>query len=293
VSVRGDAYHVADVATPEGSYTGTTGRFVPQAALTWSWPMMRAHDGWSEVIEPIVQGVVAPRGQNPEDIPNEDSLDFEFDDTNLFSTNRFTGWDRVEGGARVNYGLRYGAFIPGTGRLEMMGGQSWMPAPEGLFTEGSGLSEDFSDYVGRIGLDAGANLGFLYRFRLDKDTLQANRYELMARVGPPALRLTTSYIGIHGETLRASGQPVDREELSVGLYSRLSRYWRGYATGRVDLSNEVEPLNIGGGLGYEDECLSVDLAMERRYTYDEELESGLYVGLRVLFKTLGEAAIAN
>lgn len=293
VSVRGDAYHVADVDTPDGSYTGTTGRIVPQAALTWSWPMMRSHEGWSEVIEPIVQGVVAPRGQNPEDIPNEDSLDFEFDDTNLFSTNRFTGWDRVEGGARVNYGLRYGAFIPGTGRLEMMGGQSWTPAPEGLFTDASGLAQEFSDYVGRIGLEAGPNLGLLYRFRLDKDTLQANRYELAARVGPPALQVGVSYIGLVGETLRSSGQATEREEVTVGVSSRFSRYWRARAVAQWEMADEVEPLLIGGGLGYEDECLAVDFTAERRYTYDEELESGLYVGLRVLFKTLGETTIGN
>ena len=34
------------------------------------------------LIEPIAQAVFSPNGSNPGDIPNEDSQDFEFDDTN-------------------------------------------------------------------------------------------------------------------------------------------------------------------------------------------------------------------
>ena len=42
--------------------------------------------------------------QQPDDdnYPNEDSLDFEFTDANLFGFNRFTGIDRLDGGDRAN-----------------------------------------------------------------------------------------------------------------------------------------------------------------------------------------------
>ncbi len=61
----------------------------------------------NQVVEPIAQVVLAPNGSNPGKIPNEDSQDFEFDDTNLFSLNRFTGVDRVTPGSRVDYGLKW------------------------------------------------------------------------------------------------------------------------------------------------------------------------------------------
>ena len=48
----------------------------------------------------------APITTRGELITNEDSRNFEFDDTNLFAINRFPGRDRYEGGPRVNYGLR-------------------------------------------------------------------------------------------------------------------------------------------------------------------------------------------
>ena len=50
---------------------------------------------------------VAPTWGNTRNIPNEDSSDFEFDETNLFEPDRFPGLDRVDTGTRVAYGLRF------------------------------------------------------------------------------------------------------------------------------------------------------------------------------------------
>src|SRR3546814_1663971 len=75
---------------------------------------MRRDGSVQQVIEPIVQAVFSPSGSNPDEIPNEDSLDFEFDDTNLFKLNRFAGRDRVDSGTRIDYGLKWtGAFDNG------------------------------------------------------------------------------------------------------------------------------------------------------------------------------------
>ncbi len=49
-------------------------------------------------------------------IPNEDSLDFEFTDDNLFSLNRFPGIDRLEGGPRANVGCTPPGFSPTASR---------------------------------------------------------------------------------------------------------------------------------------------------------------------------------
>ena len=57
-------------------------------------------------------------------MPNEDSVSFEFDDTSLFSRNRFGGIDRVEGG-RINYGLNSGFFGLSGGFSSFFIGQSY------------------------------------------------------------------------------------------------------------------------------------------------------------------------
>ena len=40
-------------------------------------------------------------------LPNNDAHSLVFDDTNLFDTSKFSGWDRVEGGVRANIGAQY------------------------------------------------------------------------------------------------------------------------------------------------------------------------------------------
>ncbi len=288
-SLRGDVYNVDDVRRPGTTTTvsSTTGRVIPQMALTWSLPMERDHATFNEVIEPIVMGVISPRGQNPADIPNEDSLDFEFDDTNLFSANRFTGWDRVEGGPRVNYGVKWGAYGTGFGRMEALVGQTYHATSQGLFTEGSGLQDDFSDFVGRVMLRPNRNLSVLYRFRLDNDDLELRRNELTAVVGPPALRGAISYSGVAGQALREGGAE-QRESLSLGLSSEISRYWRAAARTRHDLSSDGGLRYVGGAVEYEDECFIFALDGAREYTYDRDYEGGYSVSLRFTLKTLGD-----
>src|SRR3546814_18161371 len=68
--------------------------------------------------------VVTPYGGNPKSIPNEDSLSFEFDETNPFSLNRFPGYDRWDGGPKLNYGLRSAIYGPTGGYSELLVGQS-------------------------------------------------------------------------------------------------------------------------------------------------------------------------
>lgn len=288
LSVRGDVYDVTDATLRSGtSFSGTRGRLIPEAALTWSLPLARSGATFQEVVEPIVMGIISPQGQNPQEIPNEDSLDFEFDDTNLFSTDRFTGYDRIESGFRLNYGLRYGAYGNNGGYIGGLIGQSWRPNPDSVFTEGSGLSETFSDLVGRVTVRPTENVDFIYRFRLDNQTLAAQRNEIGTVVGPAPLRVSLDYAAINGSSL-TDGGPIRREEITVGLRSEFSRYWTVGTSTRWNLEPDAGPLRIGAGLKYDDECFTMELDAAREFTRDRDYEGGFAVGLRLVFKTLGD-----
>ena len=92
-------------------------RALPQAAVDFRWPFMRDSGAWgTQVIEPMLQLVVAPQaGTSQNDkYPNEDSLDLEFTDANLFGFNRFPGIDRLEGGVRLNAALHGTWYLGGT-----------------------------------------------------------------------------------------------------------------------------------------------------------------------------------
>ena len=142
-TLQGDGYSTDEVvnrANPSAPRrAGLTGRLFPQVALNWRYPFARTEGPFTQVVEPVVSVVAAKNGGNPSLIPNEDSQDFEFDDTNLFSPNRFTGIDRVEGGQRVNYGLKLGVFGGGGGSSTAFIGHSYRIRKDDTFPQGSGV----------------------------------------------------------------------------------------------------------------------------------------------------------
>ena len=289
--VQGDGYWVngvdpnSDEVNPTGpTESGLTGRIFPQLALQWRYPWVRNSGTMHQVIEPITQVVVAPTGSNPGEIPNEDSLDFEFDDTNLFSLNRFTGVDRVDSGTRVDYGLKWTVTGDQGGWASAFVGQSYRLETDSVFEAGSGVEDNFSDIVGRVEIKPTYELGLRYRFRFDKDDLSARRNELDLRIGPSALNLNLGYTLI--DTGVQTDEFGDREELNWRLNSRLSRYWSAFGGQRIDLVENIA-LQSRIGLVYADECCYVQAVFERSEFSDREIEPEDSIFINVVFKYLG------
>ena len=90
--------------------------------------------------------------------PTEDAQSLVFDDSNLFRVDKFSGWDRVEGGGRANYGLQYTAQFNRAGSINALFGQSYSLFGQNSFAFGgttntgldSGLDTTRSDYVARL-----------------------------------------------------------------------------------------------------------------------------------------------
>ena len=142
--------NVVESDATDNRISGFTGRVFPQAGLEWKLPWAQRDGRFTHIVEPTVGLVIAPSSQNSEKIPNEDSLSFEFDDTNLFSDNRFGGIDRVEGGSRVTYGLNSGIFGLNSGFSSFFIGQSFRFSKDNDFGTDTGLDDHFSDIVGRV-----------------------------------------------------------------------------------------------------------------------------------------------
>ncbi len=287
--VRADGYYVRDVVRPNRTapYDGTAGRFVPEASLEWRMPFSSNRYNVTQVVEPIAMIAVSPHNLNPSRIPNEDSLDLEFDDTNLFSMNRFSGLDRVETGARVNYGVRWSAFNNTVGTLDAMLGQSYRFHDDPTFLPLSGLSGHLSDYVGHVGFTPNDLISLQYRFRLDKDTFASRRAEITTSVGPPPFRLTTSYLFVKADT----PQRVllgSTEEFFVQVSSRFSQHWSISASHRQNLGQNGGTIHSDFGVTYEDECFVIGIDIANDNTQDRDFKRGLAVLLTLNFKTIGD-----
>jgi len=286
-SLRGDLYHVDDVPDPDNPSNlknGVTGRIVPEIALEWRYPLISRYDDFHLTVEPIVQGILSPTGLNSERIPNEDSQDLELTDTNLFSSNRFAGLDRVEEGPRVNYGLKLGVFGTNGERATALFGQTLRMRDEDNLVAGSGLDQTNSDFVGRLNLSPGPYLDLAYRFRLDGDDLTPRRTEIDATGGPSFLRLSLTYHRVEGQPLANDPTEfVTREEIIAAGSLRLSQYWSIQAGGRRDLA-EDRTISIDGALTYEDECFLASLRAGRTYNQTRDVEPDTSIMFTLLLK---------
>lgn len=299
-SLQTDAYWVNNVVESDATdnrISGFTGRVFPQAGLEWKLPWARRDGRYTHIVEPTVGLVIAPSSQNPEKIPNEDSLSFEFDDTNLFSDNRFGGIDRVEGGSRVTYGLNSGIFGLNSGFSSFFIGQSFRFSKDNDFGTDTGLDDHFSDIVGRVKVSPTRFVNALYRFRLDKDDLAPRRNELEATLGVPKFRLNINYLSIDQQNSNDLLDPEDkfrdREEVTVGFSSQATKRWRFGANTRNDLTDGGGSLRHRAFLNYEDECFYFQVDYSRTFTRDRDVKPSDSLLFRVVFKTLGEVGTST
>ena len=287
--LRGDIYWLND---PDPLGTGSTQssnivtRGVPELVLGWRYPWVAQGGGLRETIEPVAMFAVSPKGNNDGDIPNEDSISFEFNDINLMDANRFPGLDRVEGGPRASFGVRLGLYAPGGGRARAFFGQSWREDDEPIFSEDSGLEDDFSDFVGRVGVSFSDLIDVTYRFRLDRETFTPRRNEVDFSGGLSWLRLNLQYLSLDQAPIDLSLPIGKREEVNSSAELKLGESWSVVGKYRRDLTNDFT-INMGAGVIYEDECLLFSIRADRRFTEDRDFKPETSVRFTIKLRHLG------
>ncbi len=285
LQLDGDFYHVNGLArSGQTDFSGFSYRLRPLAAFDWKMPFVQTRGNVTQLLEPIVSAVWSPNGGNPVDIPNEDSTELEFDDTNLFSTNRFTGYDRVEGGVRVNYGLKWGVYGASGGSSSFFIGQTYRPRTDGTFAIGSGLEDEFSDIVSRVEVSPGPYFDVSYRTRFSSDNLSPNRHEIQMSAGVPALRLNSNYVFLDQQQ---GSEFSGREEITASLTSQINRYWSAGLNARRDIAAD-EMRTAGMYLRYENECVVFTTSLTRTFYEDRDLEPTDAITFFLTLKTIGE-----
>jgi LPS-assembly protein len=291
-SVRGDLFSINgqdpgdpnDVNPSNPKYSGVQARIFPQLTGEWRYPFTRHHDSWDEVFQPIVGFAVAPGWGNSHKIPNEDSLDIEFDETNLFSPSRVPGWDVLDTGQRVSYGFEWSAFTNNGGFGSIFVGQTFQHGEASAFNKGTGLNNSLTDIVGKVEVSPNQYLDLLWRWRIDPRNGQFDRNEATLTAGPRLLNgsLTYAYLrgGVTGEEFN------NREEIAATIRSQITDYWSVLISGRRDLSQNTW-LSYGGGIVYSDECFDMTATAERTNFKDNENKPGTSFLIRLGFKYLG------
>ncbi|HEY0204544.1 MAG TPA: LPS assembly protein LptD [Acetobacteraceae bacterium] len=273
-----------------------TARDHPQAAIEVRWPLVR--DGGelgTQTIEPIAQFVAGPNtggGQRTLRVPNEDSLDFEFTDQNLFSLNKYPGIDRLEGGLRANVGLHLNWSV-GTAAVDALVGQSYRAHRDDTFPVGSGLERRASDIVTRTTVTPAPWLDLTGRTRVDNRNGNIRFADAIGSTGTPLLRLNAGYIYsavnpyFYYDTQAVPASYLQhRNEVTAGVNSQLGRYRLG-ATARRDV-NTNKMVSAGLRATYEDECFIFDANFIRRYTSLNGDNGASTFLLQITLKTVGQ-----
>lgn len=262
-------------------------RFFPQVHTEASYPFVKNATDRQYVIEPRL-AFTAGTHANETDIPNEDSRDIQLDVLNLFEPNRFPGEDLQDTGTRVTYGLGGGIYEHDGAEIKGFLGQSYRFDDDNLFPEGSGLTENRSDYVGSLHMNLFDPDVFLdYRVQLNEQNLAPQRHELQANAVFGKFDTNARYT--FAQAVDGTGFTQSREQLFYGAGYQLNDNWKLYGDALVDLSDQSSGLRRArSGLLYSDDCFNFNIFGTRNITNRATGESETTLLMRVGFKYLGE-----
>jgi LPS-assembly protein len=284
-------------------------RGMPDAGVEYHYPFVDVEPWGTQTIEPIGQLVLRPNETQIGKFPNEDAQSVVFSDANLFSVDKFSGWDRVEGGGRVNAGLQYTAQVNKAGSFNVLFGQSYQIyglnsySATDLTNTGleSGLDKTFSDYVGRVMYQPNQVYSFIARGRFssggfdpglgqDVKAFTPERLEFEARANFDRWTLQAMYGDYAAQP--EIGFLTRREELLTGVSVKVTQNWVVLGSVRYDLAvDRFDQTRFG--IGYTDDCLLISFNYLTSYTYTGNTPTpNNYFMLQFSLRTLGPDYLA-
>jgi LPS-assembly protein len=264
-SGRGDYYSFNE---DNNQGTQTESRFLPEASLSWEKPFVSS--SFKHIITPKVMFITSPE-EDFDYVPNEDSTSFELDSTNLFEKNRFSGYDRVETGNRVVYGIdtKYGD--ANLLNLQAFIGQSYnfSDKEEDLGSDTTSSNKN-SDWVGFIKFEPTDYLLGGTNFRLDSSSFASQRVDsfIMLRRESPysadGVVLDKDYIRLTHSFLKNDSEEINVYALynlndDIALKARVQRNMYD----NITLLQELETI-------YKSCCYNLSFKVRKKQSEDED-----------------------
>ena len=228
----------------------TAFRAMPAIGLEYRYPLVASlGSSGSQVLEPIAQVIARPNETRIGRLPNEDAQSLVFDDTSIFQWDKFSGYDRVEGGVRANLGVQYTVLGANGFSANALVGQSYQLAGRNSFRQGdlvntgrdSGLESSRSDYVARLRLSPNEQYSFITRGRFDQDDLSLRRLEVGATANfAPYLPLSASAVYARYSAQPEIGLDRRREGVIGSVKWDLTPNWYVTGSALLDLDRYLQ-----------------------------------------------------
>jgi LPS-assembly protein len=281
-------------------------RVMPTVGLEYRYPFISVESWGTQTIEPIAQLIVRPNETFIGKIPNEDAQSLIFDDSNLFRVDKFSGWDRAEGGTRVNYGAQYTTQFNQGGSISALVGQSYQVLGLNSFAVAdtantgldSGLETRLSDYVARLSYQPDKTYMFTARFRIAEETYAVQRAEFEAKANFDRWIATIMYGDYAAQP--DIGFLTRRDGVLATTQVKITPNWSVLTAARYDLTaGQFDQYRVG--FGYIDDCLALALSYITDYSYgfspttNTSIQAGINhtVMLQLSLRTLGGTSFSQ
>jgi len=277
-------------------------RVMPTVGLEYRYPFINVQPWGSTTIEPIAQVILRPNETYAGKLPNEDAQSLVFDTSNLFSVDKFSGYDRVEGGGRANVGFQATTQFDRGGAVKVLFGQSYQLFGLNSFAVAdtvntgvdSGLQRAASDYVASVDYSPNRTYTFSVRTRLDEQTLNINRFEAEGRASFDRWSVSLLYGDYAAQP--ALGYLTRRQGILGSASVKVAGNWVVTGSARWDLeANTINQYVVGAG--YVDDCFVLAANYVTSYSYSvgttPPVLSHAYmfsIGLRTLASTSSSGA---
>lgn len=248
-------------------YTERLTRFTPRSAVTFRLPMTRQEaSGATQYLEPILQ--IGWRNEGSGDVASEESRFVEFDQGNLLSLSRFAEADAREDGLTLVYGANWARYAPSGWQAYATAGHVLRSEADPRFTKSSGLGGTSSDLLLAGQIKFGKGLALSTRGLLN-GSFNFSKAELRGDWTTHRSSLSGTYLWLGTDP----DEERDEETSELWLDGRydLNPNWSASARLRYDVS-DARATRAGLGVAYSNECVTVDVSVNRRYTSTTSVE---------------------
>ena len=250
-----------DGGSPLNSTASAMFSVTPIAALDVRFPVLGTDGNSSHLFEPIAQLVYRGSSNTLPGITNDNAHGFIFEDSNLFSFNRFSGTDRQETGLRANIGGQYMANFEDGSWLRLIGGQSFQLAGVNsfsIFDHGqvgnlSGLENASSYLVGGAQMSFGPGVDLGAKIEYDPATNSVVRGAVAVEAAVYDFTLSSDYFYLAAKPARGSLSDIHTFNAALGY--TFDDYWTVSTSINWNLVlNDWTSASLG--LNYDDKYLA-------------------------------------
>lgn len=259
----------------DSNYNSDTLRTAPRAALTLRYPTVYRGAGGTHYLEPIAQ--IGWSDVSGTALPNDESNFVEYDQGNLLALSRFPAPDQREEGTRAVFGLNWAHYSNKGWQAYATVGQVFRSTADPRFSKTSGLGGTASDLLlaGQVLLPQG--LGLTARGLLD-GSLNFSKVEVRGSWTDDRTNVSGTYLWL-GRDLAENRTLAVSEFWFDGAY-KVNPNWTASANIRYDIEDS-RATRAGVGFIYQNECVSVNISVNRRYTSSTSVEPSTDFGFTI------------